>query len=75
MLYSFNCKCFFVLGGNNNISDFLAISLEGGFIKVGVSFGWDPVMIYMNKGPKLNNMRWHHVDVSHKGKVIIAFLP
>lgn len=57
------------LDGNNGYSDFLAISLKEGRILVGLSFGGEALKINMERGPTLNNRKWHHVEVLHERKV------
>jgi hypothetical protein len=62
------------LDGNNGHRDFLAISLNDGKIRVGLSFGGQkPLVIDMNRGPRLNDNKWHHVQVSHEVKVCVGF--
>ena len=60
------------VGGNNGYGDFLAISLKDGRIQVGLSFGGEPLLINMDRGPKLNNGKWHHIEVSHERKVRVC---
>ena len=62
------------LDGNNGHKDFLAISLNNGRIRVGLSFGGEPIVIDMVKGPTLNDKKWHHVQVSHERKVCIEII-
>ena len=56
-------------GGNNGRGDFLAISLVQGKVKVALSFGGKPLVFTLNKGKRLNDKKWHHVEVAHERKV------
>ncbi|XP_028409982.1 protocadherin-like protein isoform X2 [Dendronephthya gigantea] len=59
-----------VKDGNNGRGDFLAISLKNGRIQVGLTFGGEPQVFYMDEGPTLNDRKWHHVEVSHQRKEV-----
>ena len=49
--------------------DFLAIVLFGGFIRVVVSLGSQPLTLTMSRGPRLDDSQWHSIEVRQELKV------
>jgi protocadherin Fat 1/2/3 len=54
---------------NNGAKDFIAVPLVGGRIQVHISLGHEPVVVKMDKGPRLDDGEWHTVHVSRRLKV------
>ena len=49
--------------------DFMAIVLFGGFIRVVVSLGAQPLTLTMSRGPRLDDGEWHFIEVRQDLKV------
>jgi len=49
--------------------DFMAIVLYGGFIRVVISLGAQPLTLTVSRGPRLDDGEWHHVEVRQELKV------
>ena len=56
-----------VLAGESR--DFMAIVLYGGFIRVVISLGTEPLILTMSRGVRLDDGEWHHVEVRQELKV------
>lgn len=56
-------------GSNNGAKDFIAVPLVDGRVQVHLSLGHAPVVVKMNKGPRLDDGEWHTVHVSRRHKV------
>lgn len=56
-------------GSNNGAKDFIAVPLVDGRIQVHLSLGHEPVVVKMDKGPRLDDGEWHTVHVSRRHKV------
>ena len=54
--------------------DFMAIVLYGGFIRVVISLGAQPLTLTLARGPRLDDGEWHHVEVRQELKVLASFL-
>lgn len=50
--------------------DFMAIVLYGGFIRVVISLGAQPLTLTVSRGPRLDDGEWHHVEVRQELKVL-----
>ena len=50
--------------------DFMAIVLYGGFIRVIISLGAQPLTLTVARGPRLDDGEWHHVAVRQELKVL-----
>lgn len=50
--------------------DFMAIVLYGGFIRVVISLGAQPLTLTVARGPRLDDGEWHHVAVRQELKVL-----
>jgi len=49
--------------------DFMAIVLYGGFIRVVISLGTQPLTLTVSRGPRLDDGEWHHVAVRQELEV------
>lgn len=58
-----------VEGSNNGAKDFIALALVDGRVQTHISLGHEPVVIDMDKGPRLDDGEWHIVQVSRNHKV------
>ena len=58
---------FAVLAGESR--DFMAIVLYGGFIRVVISLGAEPLILTMSRGASLDDGEWHHIEVRQELKV------
>lgn len=56
-----------VLAGESR--DFMAIVLYGGFIRVVISLGAEPLVLTMSRGTRLDDGDWHFVEVRQELKV------
>lgn len=56
-----------VLAGESR--DFMAIVLYGGFIRIVISLGAEPLTLTMSRGARLDDGEWHHVEVRQELKV------
>ena len=50
--------------------DFMAIVLYGGFIRVVISLGAQPLTLTMSRGPRLDDGEWHSIEVRQELKVL-----
>ena len=55
--------------GSSEIKDFLAVSLLGGFVTVALSLGGRPSSFDLRKGRRLDDGKWHHVQIKRFKKV------
>lgn len=56
--------------GQGESRDFMAIVLYGGFIRVVISLGTQPLTLTVSRGPRLDDGEWHHVAVRQELKVL-----
>ena len=56
-----------VLAGESR--DFMAIVLYGGFIRIVISLGAEPLVLTMSRGARLDDGDWHFVEVRQELKV------
>lgn len=56
--------------GLGDSRDFMAIVLYGGFIRVVISLGDQPLTLTVARGPRLDDGDWHHVEVRQELKVL-----
>ena len=67
-------------GANNGLPDVMALMLVDGFMKLILTLGPHPnapLELYMNKGDRLDDRKWHTVQVIRELKVSKpeAFIP
>ena len=67
-------------GANNGLPDVMALMLVDGFMKLVLTLGPHPnapLELYMNKGDRLDDRKWHTVQVIRELKVSKreAFIP
>lgn len=64
-----SCYFYFLTVGAGESRDFMVILLYGGFIRVVISLGAQPLTLTMSRGPRLDDGEWHSVEVRQELKV------
>ena len=60
---------FFYLLAVGESRDFMGIMLIGGFIRVVISFGDQPLTLTFSRGSRLDDGEWHFIEVRQELKV------
>lgn len=63
---------FTLLGSNNGLPDVMALMIVEGFAKLVITLGPHPnapLELYMNRGDRLDDRKWHTVEIIRELKV------